>query len=71
MCNTPIIISWKIQKKLISDSKSCLNGLNWPRSEKTLTFWHFFGCGGDIRYWLEMTSFWFVMVLLVTSNIGR
>ena len=23
--------------------------------------------GGDIRYWLEMTSFWFVMVLLVTS----
>ena len=27
--------------------------------------------GGDIRYWLEMTSFWFIMVLLVTSNIAK
>ena len=26
--------------------------------------------GGEIKYWLEMTSFWFVMVLLVTSNVG-
>ena len=26
--------------------------------------------GGDIRYWLEMTSFWFIMVSLVTSNVG-
>ena len=31
------------------------------------TFWV---GGGDIRYWLEMTSFWFIMVSLVTSNIG-
>ena len=30
-------------KRFISDSKSCLSGLNWPRSEKTVTFWHFFG----------------------------
>ena len=28
---------------IFSDSKSCLRGLNWPRSEKIDTFWHFFG----------------------------
>ena len=54
----------------ISDSKSCLRGLNWPRSEKLTLFGTFFVGGGDIRYWLEMTSFWFVMVLLVMSNVG-
>ena len=31
------------RREVISDSKSCLSGLNWPRSEKTVTFWHFFG----------------------------
>ena len=56
---------------IISDSKSYLRGLNWPRSEKIDTFWHFLVGGGDIRYWLEMTSFWFVMVSLVTSNVCR
>ena len=53
---------------IFSDSKSCLSSLNWPRSEKTVTFWHFFGLVEG--YWLEMTSFWFLMVLLVMSNIG-
>ena len=38
---------------------------------KELIFGTFLVCGGDIRYWLEMTSFWFVMVSLVTSNVGR
>ena len=55
---------------LISDSKSYLRGLNWPRSEKLTLFGTFLVGGGDIRYWLEMTSFWFVMVSLVTSNVG-
>ena len=27
---------------IISDSKSCLRGLNWPCSEQIDTFWHFF-----------------------------
>ena len=40
---------------IFSDSKSCFSGLNWPNST-------FLVDGGDIRYWLEMTSFWFVMV---------
>ena len=57
---------------MISDLKSCLSGLNWPRSGKNT---HFFGTflvgGGDIRYWLEMTSFWFIMASLVTSSVGR
>ena len=56
---------------LISDSKSCLSGLNWPRSGKNSEFFGtFLVGGGDIRYWLEMTSFWFLMVSLVTSNVG-
>ena len=54
-------------KTIVSDSKSYLRGLNWPRSEKIDTF---LVGGGDIRYWLEMTSFWFVMVSFVTSNVG-
>ena len=62
---------WIRAVTMISDSKSYLRGLNWPRSEKPVTFWHCLVGGGDIRYWLEMTSFWFVMVSLVTSNIGR
>ena len=55
---------------IFSDSKSCLSGLNWPRSEKVCIFGTFLVGGGDIRYWMEMTSFWFVMVSLVTSNVG-
>ena len=47
---------------IISDSKSCLSSLNWPRSEKLSFFGSFLVGGGDIRYWVEMTSFWFVMV---------
>ena len=39
---------------LVSDSKSCLSGLNWPRSLKKCTF---LVGGGDIRYWLEINSF--------------
>ena len=35
-----------------------------------LIFGTFLVGGGDIRYWLEMTSFLFVMVSLVTSNVG-
>ena len=45
--------------RIIGDSKSCLSSLNWSRS---VSFWHFLVGGGDIRHWLEMTSFWFVMV---------
>ena len=33
---------------LISDSKSCLSGLNWPRSEKIDTFWHFWLVEGTL-----------------------
>ena len=39
--------------------------------KKLSLFGTFLVGGGDIRYWLEMTSFWFIMVLLVMSNIGR
>ena len=38
--------------------------------KKLTLFGAFLVGGGDIRYWLEMTSFWFVMVLLVMSNVG-
>ena len=38
--------------------------------EKMSVFGTFLVGGGDIRYWLEMTSFWFIMVLLVMSNVG-
>ena len=48
---------------IFGDSKSCLSGLNLSRSEKSVSFRHFLVGGGDIRYWLEITSFWFVMVL--------
>ena len=37
--------------------------------KKFSLFGTFLAGGGDIRYWLEMTSFWFVMVLLVTDNV--
>ena len=30
--------------------------------KKVCIFGTFLVGGGDIRYWLEMTSFWFVMV---------
>ena len=56
---------------IFSDSKSCLSSLNWPWSGKNTHFLAIFFGGGDIRYWLEMTSFWFVMVSLVTSNVGE
>ena len=38
--------------------------------KKLTLFGTFLVGGGDIRYWLEMTSFWLVRVSLVTSNIG-
>ena len=54
--------------RIIRDSKSCLSG----HTVKKLSLFGTFLVGGvDIRYWLEMTSFWFVMVLLVMSNVGR
>ena len=53
----------KIPQDIIGDSKSYLIGLIWPCSEKRVSFWHFSVGGGDIRYWLEMTSFWFIMIL--------
>ena len=30
--------TWYSYETLFSDSKSCLSGLNWPRSEKNSTF---------------------------------
>ena len=48
--------------RFIVDLKSYLSSLNWPHNEKSVSFWHFLVGEGDIRYWLEMTSFWFVMV---------
>ena len=33
---------------MISDSKSCLSGLNWPRSEKTVTFGTFWLVEGTL-----------------------
>ena len=27
--------------------------------------------GGDISYWLEMTSFWFVMILRIMIYVGE
>ena len=38
--------------------------------KKVRVFGTFLVGGGDIRYWLEMTSFWFAMVSRVMSNIG-
>ena len=56
---------------IISDSKSCLSGFKLATQwTKHSLFGTFLVGGGDIRYWLEMTSFWFVMVSLVTSNVG-
>ena len=26
--------------------------------------------GGDIRYWLEMTCFWFIMILCIMIYVG-
>ena len=53
---------------MISDSKSCLSGLKLATQWKKLSvFGTFLVGGGDIRYWLEMTNFWFIMV---SSNPG-
>ena len=55
---------------IISDSellKRFKLAMQW---KKLSLFGTFLVGGGDIRYWLEMTSIWFVMVLLVTSKIG-
>ena len=41
VCKT--VYQWAKLFIFISDSKSCLSSLNWPRSEKSDTFWHFFG----------------------------
>ena len=38
--------------------------------EKLSVFGTFLVGGGDIRYWLEITSFGFIMVSLVMSNVG-
>ena len=38
------VFCWKVIRilYLISDSKSCLSGLNWPRSGKNSEFWALF-----------------------------
>ena len=52
-----------ILKKIISDSKSCLSGLNWPRSGKNseflALFWLLEGTLGIGWKWLVFGSWWF------------
>ena len=56
---------------IFSDSKKLLKRFKLATQwKKHSLFGTFLVGGGDIRYWLEMTSFWFVMVSLVTSNVG-
>ena len=54
----------------IGDSKSYLSGLFLKCIEKRVTFCTFLVGGRNIRYWLEMTSFWFVMILCITTYVG-
>ena len=50
-------------KLIISDSKSCLSGLNWPRngkkSEFLALFWLVEGTLGIGWKWLVFGSWWF------------